>query len=116
MEEVRKLFESVAKVMKCSEKKCKKYVKKLEAEKKENVDPKKKKLSSNVKNLNNCLAEKCERENRENFKVLHSYHKKDCQERKDPKACKLAKVSESYAKKIKYSGKDFINYKKLEMS
>jgi hypothetical protein len=139
--EARKLFESVAKVMKCTKKGCKKHIDDYEAEKKKKVDPLRAKLmkltneseknsimkqlmpaikqlqeSKQNEKLNHCMATKCDRENRANFKVLASYHKKDCADSKNKKACKLAKVSESYAKKSKYTGSDMIKYKKIEMA
>lgn len=64
------------------------------------------------KSLQKCSANKCGSQHLDNFKVLQKVHANDCK-KKDKKACKMQKATESIVKKKKVTDKDLIKYNKL---
>lgn len=138
------IFQSMMKVQKCMNQKCKKEVENLKKlqnkyqdllldirrimqERKPGYEKKLKVLSQKIKaqlksieaskealEWSKCSAEKCQKENIENFKVLASHLKQQCAQ--DKKMCSLLEYTKQLISKKNITAEDIQTYKKRETS
>lgn len=137
------IFDSIMKVQKCMNKQCKKEMdalvklqdgyravlaeisktikdnkpgfEKKVASLRKKMDAELKKIEASKESLamSECSAERCQKENTDNFKVLAAFLQKDCKTNK--KSCELVKHAKKLSKK-KITAKDLMDYKKREMA